>query len=190
MARWVVEPDSVAPWLKSTAYISLIALALLLTTLRGWTRIAVLVPMLYLATFVWENVLAVQPEVTRYILLGSPARGRDDRPSERPSRREAGGDRLVAADVLLELRGVTMTFGGLTVVESLDLHVDEGEIVSVIGPNGAGKTTFFNLDHAASTSRPTATSSSPGRASEGSTRTRSPSGASRGRSRRCGCSST
>jgi len=51
----------------------------------------------------------------------------------------------VAADVLLELRSVTMTFGGLTVVESLDLHVDEGEIVSVIGPNGAGKTTFFNL---------------------------------------------
>jgi len=51
----------------------------------------------------------------------------------------------VAAEVLLELRSVTMTFGGLTVVESLDLHVDEGEIVSVIGPNGAGKTTFFNL---------------------------------------------
>ena len=51
----------------------------------------------------------------------------------------------MAADVLLELRSVTMTFGGLTVVESLDLHVDEGEIVSVIGPNGAGKTTFFNL---------------------------------------------
>ena len=46
---------------------------------------------------------------------------------------------------LLELRGVTMAFGGLTVVDSLDLHVDEGEIVSVIGPNGAGKTTLFNL---------------------------------------------
>jgi len=51
----------------------------------------------------------------------------------------------VAADVLLELRSVTMRFGGLTVVESLDLHIDEGEFVSVIGPNGAGKTTFFNL---------------------------------------------
>ena len=46
---------------------------------------------------------------------------------------------------LLELRGVTMAFGGLTVVDDLDLHVDEGEIVSVIGPNGAGKTTLFNL---------------------------------------------
>jgi branched-chain amino acid transport system ATP-binding protein len=49
------------------------------------------------------------------------------------------------AEELLQLRGVSMSFGGLTVVHDLDLHVDEGEIVSVIGPNGAGKTTFFNL---------------------------------------------
>ena len=49
------------------------------------------------------------------------------------------------AEKLLELRGVTMAFGGLRVVSELDLHVDEGEIVSVIGPNGAGKTTVFNL---------------------------------------------
>ena len=46
---------------------------------------------------------------------------------------------------LLELRGVSMAFGGLSVIDRLDLHVDEGEIVSVIGPNGAGKTTLFNL---------------------------------------------
>src|SRR5579872_6491116 len=46
---------------------------------------------------------------------------------------------------LLELKGVSLSFGGLKVVDSLDLHVDEGEIVSVIGPNGAGKTTLFNL---------------------------------------------
>ena len=46
---------------------------------------------------------------------------------------------------LLELRGVAKAFGGLQVIDGLDLHVDEGEIVSVIGPNGAGKTTLFNL---------------------------------------------
>ena len=46
---------------------------------------------------------------------------------------------------LLELKGVSLAFGGLTVVDQLDLHVDESEIVSVIGPNGAGKTTLFNL---------------------------------------------
>ena len=50
-----------------------------------------------------------------------------------------------AAAVLLELRGVSMAFGGLWVIDGLDLDVREGEIVSVIGPNGAGKTTLFNL---------------------------------------------
>jgi ABC-type branched-subunit amino acid transport system ATPase component len=46
---------------------------------------------------------------------------------------------------LLELRAVSKHFGGLTAIDGLDLHVDEGEIVSVIGPNGAGKSTLFNL---------------------------------------------
>ena len=51
----------------------------------------------------------------------------------------------MAGERLLELQAVSMDFGGLRVVSDLDLHVDEGEIVSVIGPNGAGKTTLFNL---------------------------------------------
>jgi ABC-type branched-subunit amino acid transport system ATPase component len=46
---------------------------------------------------------------------------------------------------LLSLRNVTMSFGGLTVIDELDLDVQEREILSVIGPNGAGKTTLFNL---------------------------------------------
>jgi ABC-type branched-subunit amino acid transport system ATPase component len=46
---------------------------------------------------------------------------------------------------LLELRGVSLSFGGLRVVDELDLEVGQGEIVSLIGPNGAGKTTLFNL---------------------------------------------
>jgi branched-chain amino acid transport system ATP-binding protein len=49
------------------------------------------------------------------------------------------------APVLLELRGVSMAFGGLSVIDRLDLDVRMGEIVSVIGPNGAGKTTLFNV---------------------------------------------
>jgi ABC-type branched-subunit amino acid transport system ATPase component len=49
------------------------------------------------------------------------------------------------AKTLLELRGVSLAFGGLRVLTELDLSVEEGEIVSVIGPNGAGKTTLFNL---------------------------------------------
>jgi branched-chain amino acid transport system ATP-binding protein len=46
---------------------------------------------------------------------------------------------------LLELKGIRKSFGGLACLTDLDIHVDEGEIVSVIGPNGAGKTTLFNV---------------------------------------------
>ena len=46
---------------------------------------------------------------------------------------------------LLALSGVAKHFGGLYALSGLDLHVDEGEIVSVIGPNGAGKSTMFNV---------------------------------------------
>ncbi|HEY7781115.1 MAG TPA: ABC transporter ATP-binding protein [Ktedonobacterales bacterium] len=48
-------------------------------------------------------------------------------------------------DVLLQLSGVTRTFGGLTAVDGVDLTVRRGQIYSIIGPNGAGKTTVFNL---------------------------------------------
>jgi branched-chain amino acid transport system ATP-binding protein len=46
---------------------------------------------------------------------------------------------------LLEIRGLTRRFGGLTAVNAVDLDLAEGELVSIIGPNGAGKTTLFNL---------------------------------------------
>jgi branched-chain amino acid transport system ATP-binding protein len=46
---------------------------------------------------------------------------------------------------LLELRGCTIRFGGLTAVSALDLVVERQELVGLIGPNGAGKTTVFNL---------------------------------------------
>jgi branched-chain amino acid transport system ATP-binding protein len=45
---------------------------------------------------------------------------------------------------LLEIRDLTMRFGGIVALQSLSLTVDSGEIVGLIGPNGAGKTTVFN----------------------------------------------
>lgn len=46
---------------------------------------------------------------------------------------------------MLELTEVRKAFGGVRALDALDLHVLEGEILSVIGPNGAGKTTLFNV---------------------------------------------
>jgi branched-chain amino acid transport system ATP-binding protein len=46
---------------------------------------------------------------------------------------------------LLETKGLTKSFGGLTAVDNVNFEVARGELRAVIGPNGAGKTTFFNL---------------------------------------------
>ena len=47
--------------------------------------------------------------------------------------------------VIIEGKGLTKSFGGLTAVKKVDFHLNKGEIVGLIGPNGAGKTTLFNL---------------------------------------------
>jgi branched-chain amino acid transport system ATP-binding protein len=49
-----------------------------------------------------------------------------------------------ATDVVLEVRDITLRFGGLTSLDKVSLTQTRGEVLSVIGPNGAGKTSLFN----------------------------------------------
>jgi ABC-type branched-subunit amino acid transport system permease subunit len=69
--HWVLlpsDPGRIAGW----AYFALICAALVLTIVRGWWRVVVLIPTLYLAAFVWENKLVEQVSgATRLILLGA-----------------------------------------------------------------------------------------------------------------------
>jgi ABC-type branched-subunit amino acid transport system permease subunit len=67
---WVIVPQQLASWVAPASYIGLIVAALALTMIRGWWRIVLLVPTVYLATFVWENVMLAKPEPTRYIVIG------------------------------------------------------------------------------------------------------------------------
>jgi hypothetical protein len=71
VANWVIVPVDPASWLTPVSYVTLVVLLLSLTLIGGWWRIALLVPTLYLAAFVWENVMAAKPEPTRYIVLGA-----------------------------------------------------------------------------------------------------------------------
>ncbi len=46
---------------------------------------------------------------------------------------------------ILEVKNLTIKFGGLVAVDDFNLDLEKGELVAVIGPNGAGKTTIFNM---------------------------------------------
>ena len=46
---------------------------------------------------------------------------------------------------MIEIKGITKSFGQLQVLKGIDLHIGKGEIVSIVGPSGAGKTTLLQI---------------------------------------------
>jgi branched-chain amino acid transport system ATP-binding protein len=56
-----------------------------------------------------------------------------------PAEPTASGD-----DIVFDVRGITLRFGGVTSLDDVSLQMRRGEILAVIGPNGAGKTSLFN----------------------------------------------
>src|SRR5581483_6076032 len=68
--HWVVAPEHLARWIAPVSYIGVICATLLVTVAPGRLRLVLLVPTIYLAAFVWENVMLAKPEPTRFIVLG------------------------------------------------------------------------------------------------------------------------
>ena len=46
---------------------------------------------------------------------------------------------------MIDIKGITKSFGTLQVLKGIDLHIDKGEILSIVGPSGAGKTTLLQI---------------------------------------------
>ena len=46
---------------------------------------------------------------------------------------------------MIDIKGITKSFGTLQVLKNIDLHIDKGEVVSIVGPSGAGKTTLLQI---------------------------------------------
>jgi branched-chain amino acid transport system permease protein len=74
---------------------------------------------------------------------GLPPGAVDLRPSRVPAVARVAAEET--PPVLLEVKGLRKSFGGVRAVDDLSLYVREGTITGLIGPNGSGKTTAFNL---------------------------------------------
>jgi branched-chain amino acid transport system permease protein len=59
--------------------------------------------------------------------------------------RPASHQRAATGEIVLEVRNLSRSFGGLKAVQDVSLTLHKNEILGIIGPNGAGKTTLFNL---------------------------------------------
>ncbi len=101
--------------------------------------------------------LLERPDVLRSVFLegvgvdsdgngsGDPVSVGPSRPQAQQGQQSAESQAEPAGDSVLELRGITRSFGGIRAVDDVSLSVAPGEVLGVIGPNGAGKTTLFDI---------------------------------------------
>ena len=93
--------------------------------------------------------LLQRDDVLRAVYLHGTAKGLSDESAEDAAKAAAQAKRrvqeLAQAPVVMDARGLTKRYGGVTAVQGVDLELHQGEVVGLMGPNGAGKTTLFDL---------------------------------------------
>ena len=75
------------------------------------------------------------------------ARGRrmNARPADRRQARRRAATASPPGEVLMDVRNVSLSFGGVRAITDISFDVRKGEIRAIIGPNGAGKTSMLNV---------------------------------------------
>jgi sulfate-transporting ATPase len=92
-----------------------------------------------------DGIASVAAQNLKPLTRALALRGRSARTRAQPSTHSAPStQRVRARPTTLEVRGLTVRFGGVTALNDVDLTVNSGEVVGLMGPNGAGKTTFID----------------------------------------------
>ena len=89
-----------------------------------------------------------RPDILRSVFIaGGSAADEPEETAAAPAKaKKAGEERVIAEDAatVLDIRGVTKRFGGITAVDDVDVQLRDGQIIGLIGHNGAGKTTLMD----------------------------------------------
>ncbi len=89
--------------------------------------------------------LLERPEILRSVFLEGAGAAVGNGTRRRRLARDNGAKELARRESVLEVAGLSKSFGGIVAVDEVTFDLRDGEILGVIGPNGAGKTTLFDL---------------------------------------------
>jgi ABC-type branched-subunit amino acid transport system ATPase component len=89
--------------------------------------------------------LAERGDILRAVFLQGADSVAGEKPEPRAESRAGTGVSAPSSEVVLEVRGLSRRFGGITAVDDVSFELHAHEILGLIGPNGAGKTTIFDL---------------------------------------------